>query len=339
MKDTASFVSEITNDNNPQEIKLTDKIEYKCSHCGNCCINSQSRLLSFDIYNMQKYYKPEWIIDRLDFYHGNESYFPLVMIKNNKNGMCPFLKNANGDFICSLKNDKPLMCSHPFIAIGTTYNNEFSFVPIGEKVKKTDVNKFVKENAIQNSQLYLLKEVQERQCPTKKKEEILLSEHLKDRILHDEEMTLSSLPLLLLQKYIDMKMFTKIIYLSENTKLEVDLANQSSNMYSRILKSLYNGIYLFANPDKPFKEQILKQIENLEDKVFPTLRILYEHLFNVYNVSDTILYDIINLEDEELAQERFDSYFMNHREEIKERFIKEAVEMMIEMQKIKGDAL
>lgn len=294
------------------ETKLDDNICIGCDHCGDCCINVQVRITPFDIYNMRKHMEDKRIASMLDFYFGDTSHLPLIIIKNNKE-MCPLLKISDGDFKCSLGDDKPLVCDNNFIAIVNQYEkSELHFVPLGEKVDEVDIDSFV-DNQINNSKFYFMSDENDNCCA--KKYKMKLRDYISRRLDCDKENAISSLMMAISLKYFDAERIFKILRLTEGI---YGKSMEDNAIFAMFYKIIFHEIYFYADPKKPesFYKQTVEHIRHLEKVFFPKLRILYGAMLKVMESDDKFLKMLDDKEDWETKQKRFNEHYYKHRDAI-----------------------
>lgn len=343
MNTEESIISGITSSKSPKKVNIDDTIEVGCGNCGNCCMNTSVRLSAFDIYRIANKVGEEEALKHTTFYFGENSHLPIIGLPSSEQThICPYLiDNNNGDYICTLEDAKPLTCIHPFVAIGTKFGkDEFDFVPFDQEVEKIDIDRYLKEHNISNNCLYYLED-HNVNCPSKVKKEMLVSEYLSDRMKYDTENNLANIVLMLLSRYIEIDKFTRLLYLSENSSVKNDKLQDlfepiDMDSYQKITKSIFADAYLYADIHSPksFTEQTIEHIHYLEDLKYPTLRILYKYLYNVFDPSFVILDEILKTDDDKLAQERFDNYCSVHIQEINQRFHKNMKVMSEEVRDI-----
>ena len=319
------IVTQITNTTSIKQVALNDKVCVGCNNCGSCCMNTAIKLSALDIYRMAQVLDKQTIVDNVTFYFGENSHLPIVgILSNERSGLCPLLKaNNEGDYVCILGDNKPLTCVHPFVAIGIELqNNEFDFIPFDQEVPKFDIDKYIQDCDVTKSILYFLEE-RNQECSSKCKKEKLVSEYLSDRIKYDKEQNLANIAAMLISRYVNVYEFTRILYLSEHSKANVKdmgfLFEDKISSYDKIIRSIFLDAYFYTDVEKPFIEQTIEHIHYLEDKKYPLLRILYKYFYKVLDPGRVTLQSILNTEDEELAQERFDNFFMKNSDAIQNR--------------------
>lgn len=101
-------------------IDLEDTIKFNCKQCGKCCSGRSDIILNpFDLYNIAKNLNmpvDKVIINYCEVFCGSNSCIPIVVLKEDERGMCPFLKFSptEGKFGCSINTFKPGVCMmHP----------------------------------------------------------------------------------------------------------------------------------------------------------------------------------------------------------------------------------
>lgn len=324
-----TFISNIASSKKPKLVKIDDTIKVGCGHCGSCCMHTSLRLSAFDIYRIATKVGEKEALKHTTFYFGENTHLPIIgLFTSKESGMCPYLTdNNNGDYICTLEDVKPSTCIHPFVAVGMEFKkSEFDFVPFDQEVKKFDIDEYLKDHDISNNRLYYLED-RNANCPSKSKKEMLVSEYLSDRMKYDVENNLAVIVSMLLSKYIEVHKFTQLLYLSEHSSInDKDIQGLfkliDAGSYQKIVKTLFIDSYLYTDvhSSKSFIEQTIEHIHHLENFKYPILRVLYRYFYKVFDPSFVILDGILETEDDDLAQERFDNYFSAHIKEINQRF-------------------
>ena len=338
--DLQQFVAEMSNTKTPKEVKSTDVIHVGCDNCGSCCIDTTMKLSAFDIYRIAKKTGMKETADNMTFYFGDISHLPIIgLFASENNHMCPYLKATNsGDYECVLGDDKPSACTHPFIALGIMFNQqEFNFVPLDQQVPKMDIEKFLSDHDIDKTLKYYLTE-RSCACHASNKKDMTVMEYMQYRKKYDREQNLSTLVSMLINRYIDVYKFTRLLYLADhssvNEKSMKSLFGELSS-YDKITRAMFSDAYLYTDidSDKSFEEQTIAHIHYLEDKKYPLLRLLYKYLFRVFDPSNVFLNEILETDDVELAQERFDNYFSSNLENIKKHFYTDMMPNMVKEMK------
>lgn len=324
-------VKSISHSNNISQVDLDDVICVGCNHCGSCCMNTQTRLNAYDIYQINKIIpSTREIIDNLTLYYGDETGLPIIgLFSSKESGLCPYLQSdINGDFQCILGDKKPSVCFHPFVAIATKFKKrEFDFVPFDEKVPSLDIESYLKDNRIENNTLYYIEDGNNA-CKADCKSEMTVREYLSGRLADQDERNLATIIPMLFCKYFDVNKLMKILRLAENSAINsiIDDVLKNDKKLGKISKNLFYEAYFYADDPREekesFLEQTIKQIHRLEETVLPRYRILYKYLINVFETPDKDAFDdIIEEEDYDASQKMFDKYFTEHTDEIKELFV------------------
>ena len=324
------------NEDDIKIVSLKDSIPIGCNGCGDCCINSVTKLTSFDLYRMSQVMPKEEVVKNVKITMGYNSGLPVVCIRE-KNGQCPFLRATNnGSFECKLGENKPLVCNGQFVAVATTLSNVVNFTPFDKEVPPLEIERFLDENKIEKKTMAFLEGRMNGRCHCKNKKDILVEEYLGNRVRYDKENNLANFLTMMLNKFIDGKKFFKILYMADHSKCNMvaDLFGKGDKdkdfSYDRLSRNIILDTYFYFDPDKPFVEQALNQIYKLHKKTFPTLRILYKGLLSVYDV-DGSFSEILEIEEDELAQERFDNYFSTNISIIHKNFMDKCIVMLEEM--------
>lgn len=119
--ETLEKMKELTGDVSIKQIDANDSFGFKCQQCGQCCMHRNDIILNpFDVYNASKYLgitPEEFIIKYTYSTLGSNSKIPMILLKSEKNGFCPFLKfdiKSGGKFKCTIHDAKPGACAnHP----------------------------------------------------------------------------------------------------------------------------------------------------------------------------------------------------------------------------------
>ena len=105
-------------------VSLDDTIKFNCKRCGRCCSGRSDILLNpYDVYQIAKCLNistTEVIKKYCIVSIGANSNIPIVLLKEDERGLCPFLNYSVEDlsFKCSINDYKPGVCiMHPIGAI------------------------------------------------------------------------------------------------------------------------------------------------------------------------------------------------------------------------------
>lgn len=334
-----SFIAEVANSTNLREVSLNDTILVGCDGCGSCCMNAQIQLNAFDMYNIAKKVGMEKALDPMELYFGDNSHLPIIgLFASKETNMCPYLKATNdGDYQCILEDNKPSTCTHPFIALGTKFTQkEFDFVPLDQKVQPFDIEQYLKEHDTSKNMFYYIKDRSDK-CPSTCKKDVLVSDYMSDRIKYNREHNLAIITSMLINRYIRVGELTRLLYLADNSKNNKNISSFLSGVSSsdKVIRSMFGDAYFYTDIEssKSFEEQTIEHIKYLEEKKYPALRMLYKYFYIVFDPSHTILENILNTDDIDLAQERFDNYFASNIEQIQDRFYNQAVTGMAKEKK------
>lgn len=321
----------------PQKIQLTDTIDAGCNNCGKCCINKNTPLTSLDIYHMRlSGLSKKEIIKNVNFYFGDNSHMPQAVLKN-ESSLCPMLKVKNGDFICKLGEHKPIMCDTQFIGIAMIANinkkaQKGIFTPLDQEVDVLGPEEFIEKTRIKNTSLYYVKDQYSCKAP---KEMKTVEEYMKRRIDEEEEESIAHYIPELFATYVDSKEFLHLMMLSDMSK--VNNISDKSTLKDSIMQFysiVFNACFTFPEPDKPYKEQALKKIEDLTSVTLPAIRTLYKYLLKVFDADEDFKNILNGKEDFEKVSLLFDQYYMKKRTIISKNMIVYGTQMVEEMEKI-----
>lgn len=116
----ASIKKAVKNCGDIKLVKLEDSINFKCKRCGKCCMGRDDIIMNpYDIYNIAVATGKEThevIKEYTGMYIGNNSFLPVLTLREDDRNMCPFLKfyASEGVFGCSINDHKPGNCAlHP----------------------------------------------------------------------------------------------------------------------------------------------------------------------------------------------------------------------------------
>jgi len=334
-----SFIAEVANSTNLREVSLNDTILVGCDGCGSCCMNAQMQLNAFDMYNIAKKVGMEKALDSMELYFGDGSHLPIIgLFASKETNMCPYLQATNdGDYKCILEDNKPSTCTHPFVAMGIKFaQKEFDFVPLDQKVQPFDIEQYLKDHDTSKNMFYYIED-RSNKCPSTCKKNVLVSDYMSDRIKCNREYNLAIITSMLINRYIRVGELTRLLYLADNSKNNKNISSFLSGVSSsdKVIRSMFADAYFYTDIEssKSFEEQTIEHIKYLEEKKYPALRMLYKYFYIVFDPSHTILENILNTDDIDLAQERFDNYFASNIEQIKDRFYNQAVTGMAKEKK------
>ncbi len=250
-------------------VELDDTIKFKCKRCGKCCSGRSDIILNpFDIYQIAKATNITTIevIQKYCTIHcGINSCLPIVTLKEDERGLCPFLKffTTEGKFGCSINNSKPGACiMHPIGVVRTvnkiTNDNEKQFIEVPScKVHGTDV-------------------------------EVKIKDFIKPYLNNEECHEAGSLLVFEPTKYIDTRKFIKGFinkdkdFLQENFSQEdIEKINSltdfiSDSSYTIFMNETVKALYTI-DTNKGFMEQVDKIKENVKKSCFtmiPTFGVL-----------------------------------------------------------------
>jgi hypothetical protein len=216
----------------------------------------------------------------------------------------------------------------------TFLKDEFALVPFDQNVTPFDIDDYLSRNRIENSKLFFLKDRND-QCSSNCKEDIKVLDYLSPRLGDQAERNLSTAVPMLYMRYFDVGTLTKILHLSENSKINdqllSDTIKKASSKLDKISKNLFAQAYFYIDPDsdESFMEQTVKHIRNLESGMLPRYRILYKYLLKVFRTPDETAFDeIMNEKDMRKSQEMFDKYFQDNIDKIKFVFFVDMVPSM-----------
>jgi hypothetical protein len=141
----------------------------------------------------------------------------------------------------------------------------------------------------------------------------------------------------LLNKYVNFKGLERLLLLSNLSSLNNE-TDEEGISYNKIMQVIFEKTYywifdyLEAGDDRPYIELIKEQIKENEEKIYPRIRELAKSLRRIYACDKyyDILDSIIDCDDEKLAQERFDNYFEQHKEEIRQATFVETFKIISE---------
>lgn len=312
-----AYANSINDDGNGLiSVSLTDKINIGCNYCGDCCINSQTRLNSLDVYNMLQKISIKELMEHTEPYFERVIGLPSLTISNKKSGMCSFLQNVNGDFKCSLKEYKPLICNYQFVGIGTAFEEKnLSFVEFGQDVPKVNVEDIINRDDYKDNIIFFKERCSRCKAP---KHDVSVEEYIKKRKDLYKEYNLANYINIFGMRYIDFRKFIALLELSERSK--VNFLSTEDQKEGEIKKSekmrfvIMSGTLLYPDPDKDFLEQSINQFNRLQDIIFPTLRELYESLLYIFDGHDGSFDEIYEIykEDQEKAQIKFDNNYLKN---------------------------
>lgn len=116
--------------NKVEFVKEDDTFDFKCQRCGQCCMNRGDIVLSpFDIYKAAKHLgitHEEFIDKYTNVTLGGGSKLPIVLLKSDSRGWCPFLNfdiKGGGMFGCTINDVKPGACRNHPIGTATSFDN------------------------------------------------------------------------------------------------------------------------------------------------------------------------------------------------------------------------
>ena len=89
-----------------------DTFKFGCKMCGDCCRKRQEPIMltGYDVFRVSRALniKPfEFIEEYTEWYVGDSSYLPVVILKARYDGSCPLLRKGK----CTVQEDKPIVCA------------------------------------------------------------------------------------------------------------------------------------------------------------------------------------------------------------------------------------
>lgn len=244
-------------------VDLDDTIKFNCKRCGKCCSGRTDIILNpYDVYNIAKGLgiTPEEVIKQYCNVHcGSNSCLPIVTLKEDKRGLCPFLKFfANeGKFGCSVNNFKPGACiMHPIGIVRsvdqTTHKQEKQFI----EVPSCDIHGI--------------------------ETEIKIRDFIKPYLDKEEEHDIGSMLTFEVTKYIDTRKFIKCFVEQDDemlhkyfSKEKIEVIKSLSEFlvqasYKTFIGSTLMSLYDF-DMNKGFIEQIDDVNQNIKDSCIAML--------------------------------------------------------------------
>jgi len=242
-------------DNQTTFTKLEDSIDFKCSRCGQCCMDREDIILTpFDIYNIAKAKNitTEEVLKNYTKVHiGKNSNVPVVILSHNEKHMCHFLTFDifSGLFGCEINNNKPGACAlHPVGIVRKLSMKQH----VDDQINgEEDIHEFILTDMCDHHQTG---------TPVK------IKDHISSYLNNLEEHDASAFIHLRLQEYIDLKKFVRTLvfpdseYIKENidedTQILLGQMSKDTREKNYILyyTSLLGAIYI-SDKDRPFIEQ------------------------------------------------------------------------------------
>lgn len=330
------------------KVELDDKVECGCIGCGDCCRCVEFNINSFDLYRMyNKFSDNTKMRDKIihnssiniirEHSNANELYIPVIQY-SFRNSKCVFLKMGNGRYVCELGDAKPIICTFKHFAVSyciSSKNDLIKFVPydVNDKdISKIDLDEFIKNHRDNSMVFYTPKN-----CKGMSTKESSVKDCVSERLKYVDEINLTRLNVELLNKYVDFKGLERLLLLSNLSSLNNE-TNEEEFSYNKIMQVIFEKTYywifdyLEAGDDRPYIELIKEQIKKNEENIYPRIRQLAKSLRRIYACDKyyDILDSIIDCDDEKLAQERFDNYFEQHKEEIRQATVIESFKIISE---------
>lgn len=89
-------------------------LPFLCKQTGKCCVNNLVPLSPFDIFRLSKYLnfyaKELFEMKLLSYKITTSTYFMEPVIQINSQNVCPFLKQENTKYLCSIYEARPFAC-------------------------------------------------------------------------------------------------------------------------------------------------------------------------------------------------------------------------------------
>lgn len=116
---------------NVRIIEPTDKLDFKCQRCGQCCMGRNDIVLNpFDVYNACVALKitPREFIDKYaNLTMGPTSRLPVITLKSDHRNWCHFLEfdiKNGGLFKCGINDNKPGACRNHPVGVVTSFKKD-----------------------------------------------------------------------------------------------------------------------------------------------------------------------------------------------------------------------
>lgn len=105
------------------ELKPGDTFQFECEMCGNCCRKREEPIIitGVDIFRIAKALNVQTadiLSKHTEFYIGDNSHLPVVVLKERLDGSCSFLRKGK----CSIQQNKPAVCA--LYPLGRFYNGQ-----------------------------------------------------------------------------------------------------------------------------------------------------------------------------------------------------------------------
>ena len=236
-------------------VDLDDTIKFNCKRCGKCCSGRTDIILNpYDVYNIAKGLEitPEEVIKQYCNVHcGSNSCLPIVTLKEDKRGLCPFLKFfANeGKFGCSVNNFKPGACiMHPIGIVRSvdqiTHKQEKQFI----EVPSCDIHGI--------------------------ETEIKIRDFIKPYLDKEEEHDIGSMLTFEVTKYIDTRKFIKCFVEQDDEMLhkyfseeKIELIKSLSEFLVQASYKTFMGSTLMSLYDFDMNKGFIEQIADVKQKI------------------------------------------------------------------------
>ena len=281
---------------NIEFIDQEDSIDFQCQQCGRCCRNRNDLILNpFDVYKGAKYLNitPMEFLEKYTLPSlGGTSKIPIVLLKTEENGNCPFLK-LGGDFKykCEIHEAKPGVCAnHP---IGVVRNFQ--------RTDHTSSISFIKTE----------------QCPNSKGHNELhkVKDWCKDYLDNIEEIKIAQDLQTLVDQYFPCNVFHALTsdLLTEKkeesfTEDQKEVKEQLINLFDNFAVRYVFYIYAHYNTSRPFIEQAKENKETITNNIIiPIQRLLKDFCASVSPELIKILEDVAHMS--------YDKFFMTNPEE------------------------
>lgn len=236
-------------------VSLDDTIKFNCKRCGRCCSGRSDIIINpFDVYKIAKHLNittQKVVEDYCSITVGCNSYLPIVTLKEDERGLCPFLKffMKEGVFGCSINNHKPGACiMHP-IGVVRRYNTETEEPEATEYIQVPSCD-------IHGTDI-----------------EVKIRDYIKPYLDNEECHAVGSELVFEVSKYIDTKKFIKGIIdrneeeLKELPEEVIDIIKNLDKKVFNVLYSSYVSLTITSMFDVDINRNFLEQVDEIKERI------------------------------------------------------------------------
>lgn len=274
-----------------QFIGADDTFDFQCQQCGGCCMHRGDIILTgWDVFKAAKYLG----ITCADFLRqyttrtiGNNSKIPMVLLKSNDDGFCPFLKFDyldDGKFKCTINPAKPGACaSHPIGMVSSMNTDENADYVDVDNIKTSFIKMTQCPQSQGHNELHVVKD---------------WMKHFTDyreESLKAHELTIMTADLINWRGFFLMAAgFATALGAKKTLEINEEDQDLLLTSYSMVCSMLIEYAYAHFDTNMDFIEQIDENRAFLKERFEEMETVLYDHIEELFNdVSNKTLGELL----------------------------------------------